>query len=75
MAEKPSVWNDKPWWCQPWSIVLTGTAIITTSWLLLKIWWVTTLVALPVLVWMVYFLIIYPRLMQDILAQADRSGE
>ena len=75
MPEKPSVWNDKPWWCQPWSIVLTGMAIITTSWLLLKIWWVTTLVALPVLVWMVYFLIIYPRLMQDILAQADRSAE
>ncbi|WP_332982633.1 DUF6737 family protein [Microcoleus sp. A003_D6] len=20
-----SPWNYKPWWCQPWSIILTGS--------------------------------------------------
>ena len=25
-ASDPSFWALKPWWCQPWSIVLTGVA-------------------------------------------------
>jgi hypothetical protein len=40
--EKPdSVWNHKPWWCQPWSIILTGISIISGSWLLFKIVWLS----------------------------------
>lgn len=61
--EKPdTVWNHKPWWCQPWSILLTGLAIITSSWLLVKLIWVSVLVAIPILVWMGFFLILFPRL-------------
>ncbi|NEQ26539.1 MAG: hypothetical protein F6K28_47425, partial [Microcoleus sp. SIO2G3] len=55
---KLSVWDYKPWWCQPWSIVSTGVAIVTASWFLLKLWWITALVALPILAWMGYFLLI-----------------
>jgi hypothetical protein len=60
-----SVWHYKPWWCQPWSILLTGLTIIAGSWFLLKIWWVTGLVALPIGTWMGFFLLVYPRLMAD----------
>jgi hypothetical protein len=61
--EKPdTVWNHKPWWCQPWSILLTGIGIISTSWLLFKLIWVSVVVAIPILVWMGFFLILFPRL-------------
>jgi hypothetical protein len=65
---KQNIWQYKPWWCQPWSIVLTGVAIIGGSWLLLHRLWLTGLVALPILVWMGYFLLVYPRLMAELLA-------
>ena len=58
-----SVWRYKPWWCQPWSILLTGTGAIAGSWLLLHRYWVTGLVSLPMLAWMGFFLILWPRLM------------
>jgi hypothetical protein len=60
-----SVWDFKPWWCQPWSILLTGMTLIAGSWLLLKIIWVTILVAIPVFIWMGFFLLIYPKMMRD----------
>ncbi|MEA5569537.1 DUF6737 family protein [Calothrix sp. UHCC 0171] len=64
MAEEISlnVWNYKPWWCQPWSILLTTVAIISTSWLIFKIIWLTIIVAIPVLTWMIFFIFIYPKL-------------
>lgn len=63
MKKPISVWNYKPWWCQPWSILLTGMALIGGSWLLFHILWLTIIVAIPVLTWMGFFLLIYPRLM------------
>ncbi|MBD2249713.1 DUF6737 family protein [Nostoc parmelioides] len=65
MSEQKTLnpWNYKPWWCQPWSILLTGLSLICGSWLLLKIIWVTVIVAIPVLVWMGFFLLIWPQLM------------
>lgn len=56
-------WNYKPWWCQPWSIMLTGVTLIGSSWLLFKIIWLTILVAIPILTWMGFFLVIWPQLM------------
>ncbi len=58
-------WQSKPWWCQPWSILLTGVLLIGGSytWLGLSFWWL--LVALPVAVWMGYFLVVWPRLMRQ----------
>ena len=61
-SSKFSVWNYKPWWCQPWSILLTGVTIISGSWLLWHRYWVTGLVAVPILIWMGFFLLLYPRL-------------
>ncbi len=56
-----SVWQLKPWWCQPWSILLTGIGLIGGSWLLLHRLWLTLLVAIPVLIWMGFFIVLYPR--------------
>ena len=80
---KDSIWNYKPWWCQPWSIVLTGVALVGGSWLTLHQLWVSGLVALPVLAWWVLFLAIYPRAMVESgmldeyrhLTQAEDDGE
>jgi hypothetical protein len=60
-----SPWNYKPWWCQPWSILLTGTSLISASWLLLKTILITVLVAIPLLAWMGFFLLVWPKLMMD----------
>ncbi|MBD2194901.1 MULTISPECIES: DUF6737 family protein [Calothrix] len=57
-----SPWNYKPWWCQPWSILLTGVTIISGSWLIFKTIWLTVLISLPILIWMGFFLLIWPQL-------------
>ncbi len=64
MTQKsPSIWDYKPWWCQPWSIILTSILLIGGSWWLLNNVWITLLVAVPVLIWMIYFVLIFPKLM------------
>lgn len=55
-----SMWAIKPWWCQPWSIVLTGLAIPAGSWLLLHRLWITVPVAGVMLVWWLLFLVLVP---------------
>ena len=60
-----NLWNYKPWWCQPWSIILTGIVIISGTWLMLKIIWLTILVTIPIVLWWFYFLIVYPQLAKE----------
>ncbi|BAY77464.1 hypothetical protein NIES25_39260 [Nostoc linckia NIES-25] len=64
MSEQKSLnpWNYKPWWCQPWSILLTGVTLIAGSWLLFKTIWLTVLVSIPVATWMGFFILIWPQL-------------
>ncbi|MGB3693596.1 MAG: DUF6737 family protein [Spirulinaceae cyanobacterium] len=69
-------WNYKPWWCQPWSILLTGTVVIAGSWLLTKTIWLTLLISLPILLWWTYFLLIWPQLIKSsILKNQNYSQE
>jgi hypothetical protein len=73
-----SVWQLKPWWCQPWSIVLTGTVLIASSWLVAHRWWLTLIVALPVGTWMGFFVLVWPRLVTEagwLEPQADTAQE
>jgi hypothetical protein len=72
-----SIWNYKPWWCQPWSILLTGITIITGSWLIFKTIWLTVLVSVPTLTWVGFFLLIYPQLVirSGILESLNSSDE
>ncbi len=67
--EPVNPWSYKPWWCQPWSILLTGFCIIAGSWLLFHRLWVTGLVTLPIGTWMGFFLILWPKAMQQMMAQ------
>jgi len=55
-----SIWSHKPWWCQPWSIVLTGLVVVASSWLLFGRWWLSLAVAVGVLLWWGLFLVIVP---------------
>jgi hypothetical protein len=68
-------WNYKPWWCQPWSILLTGITLISGSWLLVKTLWITILVAIPLLAWMGFFLLIWPKLMAEVYSQEYLSNK
>ena len=68
-----NLWNYKPWWCQPWSIVLTGMAIISSSWLIIKIIWLTILVAIAIGLWWFYFLIVYPKLVKKAYTDSRHS--
>ncbi|MDB9309796.1 hypothetical protein PN471_14355 [Aphanizomenon sp. CS-733/32] len=65
MSEEQTIspWKYKPWWCQPWSIILTAVTLISVSWSIFKIIWVTILVAIPLLIWMGFFLLIWPQMM------------
>ncbi len=59
-----NIWNYKPWWCQPWSIILTGFLTITISWLLLTNIFITLFFTIIILIWWFYFLFLYPRLIE-----------
>lgn len=69
-----TVWNYKPWWCQPWTILLTGITIISSSWLLFKIIWITVSISLVIIFWWVYFLILYPQMMPEYLSKQSQSS-
>jgi hypothetical protein len=59
-AAAGSIWQFKPWWCQPWSILLSGLLVVVASWLVLQLWWLTAGVALLVLAWWGLFLLLLP---------------
>ncbi|MBD2103263.1 DUF6737 family protein [Leptolyngbya sp. FACHB-261] len=68
-SEVANPWSHKPWWCQPWSIALTGCALIAGAWSLFGTRWPWVLLSAgastPVLVWMGFFLLVWPRLMRS----------
>jgi hypothetical protein len=51
--------------------------IITGSWALVKTVWVTVLIAIPILVWWIYFLLLWPQLIRrsGILENYPRSPQ
>lgn len=67
-TESTNVWNYKPGWCQPWSIMLTGIIIIAGSWLVLHTIWLTIAISLAIIAWWVYFLILYPKAFAEYIA-------
>ncbi len=60
-TQSTNVWDYKPAWCQPWSIILTGITAIAGSWLVLHALWITIPVTVVMFAWWSYFLIIYPK--------------
>ena len=56
-----TLWDQKPWWCQPWTIVLSGLIAIIGSWWLLRTIWITALVFTAIAAWWLLFLVLVPR--------------
>ncbi|WP_087069088.1 DUF6737 family protein [Cyanobium sp. NIES-981] len=75
MADLPSIWALKPWWCQPWSILLTGASAPVVSWLLLQRWWVTAPAVVAVLLWWWLFLVMVPNAYRHSQQSAGTPGE
>jgi hypothetical protein len=71
-VNQPNLWQSKPWWCQPWTIILTGILLIAGSWWLLHHWWITIPVAGLIGLWWVYFLIFVPQAIEK-MAQTNDS--
>lgn len=62
-AEKENnFWSNKPPWCQPWTILATGFFIIILTWLLFKIYIITSIITLLVLIWWFFFLYFVPTI-------------
>lgn len=74
VVENQSIWSHKPWWCQPWSILLTGAVVITFSWLLFGRWWLTLVVSLGVLLWWGLFLVVVPAAWRQEASAASLEG-
>lgn len=68
-----TIWQLKPWWCQPWSILLTGVSVVVISWMLLKLWWLSALVAAAVLLWWGLFLVVVPRAWKSAIEAEDSN--
>ena len=65
--EPTSFWSHKPWWCQPWSIISTGSAVIGLSFWWPGRLWICIPIGLAVSAWWLLFLVIVPA--------AYRSGD
>ncbi|WP_107666913.1 DUF6737 family protein [Cyanothece sp. BG0011] len=71
--ESSNIWDYKPKWCQPWSILLTGIILSVGSWFLIHIVWLTSLISILIIVWWVYFLILYPRMFKEYVESQKNS--
>ena len=70
-----SIWQHKPWWCQPWSILLSGVAVVAGSWVLLGRWWISAPLAAAVLLWWWLFLVLVPAAYRAEVEGTDQNTE
>ena len=68
-ATTASFWDEKPWWCQPWSIVLTGVAFVAISCWWPHLLWFTVLIAIGVIGWWGLFLVLAPAIYRQQIQQ------
>ncbi len=61
LTTPPSIWAYKPWWCQPWSILLTGALLVAGAWGLTRSLWLTLPLSGAIALWWTYFLFLVPR--------------
>lgn len=58
---EPDMWKTKPPWCQPWTILLTGTAVTAAPTAVFHAKWLSALVAVPIVAWWYVFLVAVPK--------------
>ena len=64
-TDSSDLWAHKPFWCQPWTIVLTGIGIIAGSWLVFHRLWITVPAIGAIGLWWWTFLVVMPRLVRE----------
>lgn len=70
-----SVWDLKPWWCRPYSILSTGIGITAAVYRLSSGSVILTgVIGSLVLLWWYLFLIIYPTEYQNYLEESKQSN-
>lgn len=57
----PSMWDMKPWWCQPWSIILTGVILPILAWCVSHSLWLLIPFTGVILAWWFIFLYAVPK--------------
>ncbi|XP_078442776.1 spindle pole body-associated protein [Wolffia australiana] len=67
--EYDSIWDTKPSWCQPWTILLTGVLGIACSWIFVHSSIITAAVSALIFAWWFIFLYSYPKAYTDMIAQ------
>ncbi|KAK9137320.1 hypothetical protein Sjap_007914 [Stephania japonica] len=71
--EYDSVWDTKPSWCQPWTIVLTGVLAIAGSWVILQSVVITGIILSLISTWWYVFLYAYPKSYTDMIAERRKN--
>ncbi|KAG0548012.1 hypothetical protein BDA96_01G130200 [Sorghum bicolor] len=71
--EYDSVWDTKPAWCQPWTILLTGTVVVACSWVLIQSAVITAGVSFVICAWWYIFLYSYPKAYTEMIAERRRK--
>ncbi|XP_066386303.1 uncharacterized protein [Miscanthus floridulus] len=71
--EYDSVWDTKPAWCQPWTILLTGTVAVACSWVLIQSAVITAGVSFVICAWWYIFLYSYPKAYTEMIAERRRK--
>ncbi|KAG0485512.1 hypothetical protein HPP92_009591 [Vanilla planifolia] len=71
--EYDSVWDTKPFWCQPWTISLTGVMVIAFSWLFLHSVVISGGVAFLIFSWWYTFLYAYPKAYSNMIAERRKN--
>ena len=61
-----SFWDLKPFWCQPWSIIVFGILVLTLSWKIFNNILITSILSFFIIIWWIVFLIIAPNSYQEI---------
>ncbi|GJP42116.1 hypothetical protein CLOM_g1716 [Closterium sp. NIES-68] len=67
-----NVWASKPFWCQPWTILLTGAVAVGMSWAILHFIFLTLIVAAAIGVWWLTFLVAYPAAYKEMVQEEKR---
>ncbi|KAK3149626.1 hypothetical protein QOZ80_3AG0220040 [Eleusine coracana subsp. coracana] len=71
--EYDSVWDTKPVWCQPWTILLSGTTAVACSWVLIQSVVITAAVSFVICAWWYIFLYSYPKAYTEMIAERRRK--
>ncbi|XP_020693738.1 uncharacterized protein LOC110107724 [Dendrobium catenatum] len=71
--EYESVWDTKPYWCQPWTIVLTGVIVTASSWLWLHSIVISIGVSCLIFAWWYIFLYAYPKAYSNMISERRKK--